>query len=216
MCGADRGLPTSRTQGGFTLLEVMIALLIFGVGVLSVAALQGVSKRANYEALQRTTASFLAMDMMERMRVNTGWPNKYTGGGVNTLLGTNPPRAAPANRCETPTLADGCNASRLSEVDLWEWEQAIIGFLEEGTDADGNSVATGGLVAPTACLDGPPGGGSGLYTVAIAWRGVTELEYRDTTDDLDCGVGSGLYDNADGETDVLRRVLVVSAYIEAD
>ena len=61
MNAVNRGLPASRSQGGFTLLEVMIALLIFGVGLLSVAALQGVSKRANYEALQRTTASYLAM-----------------------------------------------------------------------------------------------------------------------------------------------------------
>ena len=46
-----------KQQGGITLLEVMIAVLVFAIGMLTTASLQLTSKRANYESLQRTTAS---------------------------------------------------------------------------------------------------------------------------------------------------------------
>ena len=191
-------------QRGFTLLEVMIALLIFGVGLLTVAALQTVSKRANYEALQRTTASFLAMDMMERMRVNKRRLSFYIQGNMQLGGGT---RAVPAALCTT--VAENCDGIDMARVDLWEFERRLDGVAE-----DQNGTATGGLVSPTACLDGPPGGGTGVYTVAIAWRGVTELTYQADNPnlDLDCGVGSGLY----GANDEFRRYLVVQGFIDAN
>ena len=35
------------SQRGFTLVEAMIAILIFGVGLLAVASLQGVARKAS-------------------------------------------------------------------------------------------------------------------------------------------------------------------------
>jgi len=189
---------TGFGQRGFTLLEVMVALLIFGVGLLTVAALQSVSKRANYEALQRTTASFLAMDMLERMRVNKNRLNFYTQGNMQLGGGTRP---VPATLCTS--LGDNCDGIDMARADLYLWEQLLDGVAE---DLGGN--ATGGLVSPTACLDGPGGGGTGVYTVAIAWRGVTELT-NPAADD--CGDKSGLY----GANNEFRRVLVISAFIDA-
>jgi len=185
-------------QRGFTLLEVMIAVLIFGIGLLAVAGLQSVSKRANYEALQRTTASFLAMDMLERMRVNKRRLNFYIQGNMQLGGGT---RAVPGTLCSS--TADGCDGIDIARADLYLWEQLLDGVAE---DLGGN--ATGGLVDPTACLDGPPGGGTGVYTVAIAWRGVTELT-NPAADD--CGDDTGLY----GASNEFRRVLVISAFIDA-
>ncbi len=188
-----------RRERGFTLLEVMIALLIFGVGLLTVAGLQSVSKRANYEALQRTTASFLAMDMLERMRVNKGRLNFYVQGNMELGGGT---RAVPGSLCNS--LADNCDGIDIARADLYLWEQLLDGVAE-----DLGGTATGGLVSPTACLDSNVGGGgSGVYTVAIAWRGVTEL--TDPAAD-DCGDDTGLY----GDDNEFRRVLVISAFIDA-
>jgi hypothetical protein len=68
----------------------------------------------------------------------------------------------------------------------------------------------GGLSSPRVCIDGPDGG-SGTYTVAIAWRGLTRLSDPGLHA---CGQGSGDYDTADGtQADVYRRVLLLDTYI---
>ncbi|MDE1962228.1 MAG: type IV pilus modification protein PilV, partial [Xanthomonadaceae bacterium] len=58
---------------GFTLLEVLIALLIFSLGVLGMAGLLAVSVRTNHSAYLRTQATFLAQSMADRMRANASW-----------------------------------------------------------------------------------------------------------------------------------------------
>ena len=58
-------------QNGVGLIDVMVAILIFSIGMLAIAALQTISKQSNYEALQRTNASTLAYDLLERMRMNS-------------------------------------------------------------------------------------------------------------------------------------------------
>ena len=85
---------------------------------------------------------------------------------------------------------------------MWEFEQAVDGVAEQ--DADGNSL--GGLVSPTVCLTGPASGDSGVYTVAIAWRGKASLTNSTRSD---CGNTSGLY----GENNEYRRILVMETFI---
>lgn len=55
---------------GFSLLEVMIALLVLSIGLLGVAALQTSALRAGQMADMRTRAVQAATDMVERMRAN--------------------------------------------------------------------------------------------------------------------------------------------------
>ncbi len=195
------GQAGSSDQRGFTLLEMMIALLIFSVGLLTIAGLQAVAKRANYESIQRTTASHLAFDMLERMRANSNAAELYPGAAGERILGNGSRGAEPAPDCDSP--ADGCASADLAIHDLWEWERRLDGATETS-----GGVNTGGLVSPTACVRGPVGGGAGIYTVAIAWRGVSEL--TDPGADV-CGNASGLY----GANNELRRVLVVQTFIGA-
>lgn len=60
----------TKHQNGFTLLEVLIALLILSIGLLGLAALQANTLKKNHGALQRTQAIFLTYDMMDRLRAN--------------------------------------------------------------------------------------------------------------------------------------------------
>lgn len=54
-------------QSGVMLLEVLIAVLIFSVGVLSIVQLHAVSVKQSTDAEFRTTASLLASDLVSRM-----------------------------------------------------------------------------------------------------------------------------------------------------
>ena len=60
------GQPARRPQAGFTLLEVLVALLIISVGVLGIASMVLHSMRASVESNQHTMAALMALDMSER------------------------------------------------------------------------------------------------------------------------------------------------------
>lgn len=62
-----QSIDLTRAQHGFTLLEVMIALAIFAVGILAVSAMQINSINQNAGARIQTEATNLASDAMERL-----------------------------------------------------------------------------------------------------------------------------------------------------
>lgn len=64
---------------GFTLLEVMIAVLIMAIGLLGFALLQTMSVRFTQSANQRTKATNLAYDVLDQMRSNRLLAAQYTG-----------------------------------------------------------------------------------------------------------------------------------------
>lgn len=185
---------------GFTLIEVLIAVVIFSVGLLAVASLQVVARKANYEAVQRTAASQLAQGLLERMRANavSAALVVYNGAGERVLGGGTV--AAPGNTCQNAGAP--CPVTVLATADLWEWERLLDGSFEVA-----NGEAVGGLVSPTACVRGEIDGATGNYEVAIAWRGVTE---SDPPADA-CGVGNPAY----GDDDEFRRVITIQTYIQA-
>ena len=69
-----------RNQAGFSLLEVMIAVIVVSVGVLGISALQTTSSVFTESALYRSQAASLATEMVERMRSNV---TEAKAGGYN-------------------------------------------------------------------------------------------------------------------------------------
>ena len=186
-----------RRCRGTTMMEVLVSVFVLSIGILGVAGLQVTSKRSNFEATQRVTAVALAQDIVERMRSNPEELGTYTNAGAGrTINGT----SMPAVDCSTD-----CGPVTLAQYDLFELEQAANGVAEQSA---GNNV--GGLTLPTTCITGPDGG-PGVYSVAIAWRGMTNLSNPGTDA---CGGGSGKYDSAGGAgIDVYRRILVMRVFI---
>ena len=107
------GIPYANyQQRGFSLIELLVTLVIFSIGLLSIAGLQTVSKQANYEALQRTTASQIAYGLLEDMRMNGDAIDIYAAAGE---LGEGSISAEPAPNC---TLASPCNSAQKAAHDL--------------------------------------------------------------------------------------------------
>ncbi len=65
-------MPITHRDEGFSLLEVLVALVILALGLLGLAAMQMVSLQGNHSAFVRSQASFKAGDILDRMRVNRG------------------------------------------------------------------------------------------------------------------------------------------------
>jgi type IV pilus assembly protein PilV len=63
-------MPKSNHQSGFTLLEGMIAGAILSVGVLGLAAMQGIALTRNVDSTELTRATSLAAEVIERIQYN--------------------------------------------------------------------------------------------------------------------------------------------------
>ena len=187
-----RDRPAAR-QGGMGMIEVLVAVLVFAVGILGMAAMQLAAKRSSFEATQRSIATSLARDIIERMRSNPEQLDAY----VVTDLGS------ASVSYTTDCNVSACTPEALAERDLWEWNEMLQGTSEKIT-IDGVESNAGGLVASRACITHD----AGNISVAIAWRGVSELT---NPADSDCGESSGLY----GVDNVQRRLLVMTTYIGA-
>ncbi len=170
-------------QAGAGLIEVAISILVLSVGTIGLAGLQISAKRQGFEALQRTEAAALAMDLLERMRANPEALAEYQTDGVAVA---SPP---PARLCDQAS----CSAGEMSRWDLWQWRQALSGA--------GVAGSVGGLVEPTGCV-----AVSGrLVTVAIAWRGYLSL----AGPGADAGCGAGYY----GPGESWRQLLRIRSWI---
>ena len=66
---------------GFTLVEVLVALVVLAVGMLGIAGLYVESLRAGRTSIFRTTAVYLAADMADRIRANPQASADYAGIG---------------------------------------------------------------------------------------------------------------------------------------
>jgi len=62
---------SQRTQRGMTLIEVLVALLILTVGLLGAAAVQLNALKYTDSSRMTSQASFIAYDMMDRIRANS-------------------------------------------------------------------------------------------------------------------------------------------------
>jgi len=120
-------------QSGFSLLEVLVALLILSVGLLGLAGLQGRGLRDNNQALVRSRAVQCAEDILDRMRAN-----RTNAAGYEIDLGT-PDLDKRLDRGKLASALSGY--AGIIRTDLVEWKNNLANSLPEGDGSvrvDGN------------------------------------------------------------------------------
>ena len=113
-------------HSGFTLLEVLIAMIILAGGLLGLAGLQATSIKNNQTAYNRSQATQLAYDMADRMRANRTYAITETN---NAYAATTMPTDGVAG-C---LLSAGCSGVQMAQNDLFDWTQAIQSALPNGS-----------------------------------------------------------------------------------
>jgi type IV pilus assembly protein PilV len=105
---------------GFTLLEILIAILVLSIGLLGLAGLQAASFRYNTDSYLRTQATLLAYDMMDRMRAN---PAAVSAGNYDVANAAAATAAVSAyESCSTCACqTSSCSTADLVKYDLGTW-----------------------------------------------------------------------------------------------
>jgi type IV pilus assembly protein PilV len=141
----QRHTPFMQKSGGFTLIEVMIAMVILAVGLLGLAGLQATGLRNNQSAYNRSQATQLAYDMSDRIRAN---PINARNFATSIYATVTPDDAEAKANCTAQTGA--CSAADMAENDLFEWNNDLATSLPSGT---GTIVATGTVYIITVTWD---------------------------------------------------------------
>ena len=137
-------------ESGFTMVEVLVALVVLAIGLLGIAALYLNSLQAGRTAVYRTQAVQLAADLADRIRMNRTAQAAY-----GAVFADDP---AVVGACAT---TGGCSDADLAATDLKTWKDEIALQLPNG---EGQVVVT----LPAAA------GEPTTYVITIRWDEVGE------------------------------------------
>lgn len=129
-----------RSQEGFTLLEVLVAVLVLSIGLIGLAGLQVSGIKVGRDAYFESQAEILTSSISDRMRANL---DGVTAGNYNA--GASSVTAA----CRT---SSGCTAAQLAADDVALWRAAVAARLPNGE--------------AMVCVDSSPEDGTGVATAA--------------------------------------------------
>ena len=136
----------NRACKGFTLIEVLVAVVILAGGLLGLAAVQSTALSNNLSAYNRSQATQLAYDIADKMRSNPTAAAKYL-----VALPVSCPNGLTSgvcSSCTSPTTA--CSPDTLAQKDLYEWNRDLNAALPNG--------GIGSIELK-----------NGIYTVTISW-----------------------------------------------
>lgn len=161
----------SRDDSGFTLIEVLIAVLIIAIGLLGLAALQTVALSNSNISSLRSIASIDSENVTEMMRANIAGVNTNVYDQGADTASVNYAAINPASPPSTPTIdcrtkfASGntrCLPDQQAKADAFFWVQAIARDLPGGT---GQVVCNDRLATDAdTCTDGSS------HTVTVSWQ----------------------------------------------
>lgn len=162
----------ARFQRGFSMIELLVAVLVMGVGVLGVTGLQMVSLQNNRDALMRTEALQMAYDILDRVRVN---PGAGVPGAAYDGIDFDDAAVAPAD-----CVANNCTAAQMTAFDVAMWKCTLGGH---NTEAACTAMRTALLLPPITSQPGLPDGngqitvsGAGVVNVSVRWSGFGDAE----------------------------------------
>ena len=141
---------------GFTLLEVLVAVLLLSIGLLGLASLQTWGLRATGNATYRSQATLLVNEMVERIRANQ--PAAIDGYYVFNSANCNA-----VDRCFG---TDECTSAEIANADYY----AVVCGNGPGDGAGVDDVLPNGTLAVNC------GGGAGAQCdIEVAWQEVADM-----------------------------------------
>jgi type IV pilus assembly protein PilV len=124
-------ISVARKLRGFTLIEVLVAMVIMSIGMLGIAGLYVHSMQAGRTSVLRHNAVTLAGDIADRIRANPRAGPAYALAGAN-------------NNCVGGGI--DCTPGEMAANDIFLWDQQAAATLPNGAV---NIVFNNGVVPPT-------------------------------------------------------------------
>lgn len=139
----------TKSSGGFSLIEILVAIVIVSMGLLAYAGLQMTGLSQTHAALFRSQAAISTHDMADRLRSNL--PGTLAGGY----------RTLETDSLAMPNCAAGCIPFDLAVRDLKIWQNLLSQHLPLAS----------GVVSCTDsdALDAIPCSENSTHTIVVSW-----------------------------------------------
>ena len=167
-------------QRGFSLLEVLIAVLVLSIGLLGLASMQVANLKTIHNSSQKQQATILLNDLAARVRNN--FIGAQAGNYVTSMTSCS---IAPSNTCRSAS----CSPSELATLDLY---QVMCG--ESGGNVGIKNSLTNGKLAIT-CV----GGCDRALNLSIQWEERISKKNDQNTNDSSSNSGETPSSTQEGE-----------------
>ncbi len=117
-------------QKGFSLIEVLTALLVLAVGLLGQMALQVTSISSNQSSYYRSQAAILANDFADRMRLNPSAVSNGTYDAVVVGFSEGAPNGSIGDGPDCSAAA--CSIAEVAALDIAELENNLLAAIPSG------------------------------------------------------------------------------------
>ena len=147
----NRHLAPGQTQGGFTLIEALVALLVVAIGMLGMAKLQAYSIANTAQSGKRGVVAMQADSLAAILQGSRAliiggggptWPVVISAGSVKPNGGS----ALSSNGC---TSGSSCTTANLLTADLVDWAGVMYALVPSATTTLTCTPSTG--ATPTHC-----------------------------------------------------------------
>ena len=127
-----------KHQRGFSLFEVLVALVILAVGMLGIARMLLIAHKSNSSNYIRQQAVQSAYNIIDHIRANrqAAISGNYIASNL-VLTGTPNPPATPATNCASSI----CSSTQLASYDTWYWLTTDVAQLPNGCGAINTTVS---------------------------------------------------------------------------
>ncbi|MBB3122313.1 type IV pilus modification protein PilV [Pseudoduganella violacea] len=120
------GTRKMTAAAGFSLLEVLVAMLLLAMGVIGASAMQLHALRTRHESATLSAAMRMAADMADRIRANAASAHLYLELDYESAREGEP--QLPARQCR----AAACTSGEMARFDAYQFQQLVHDSLPGG------------------------------------------------------------------------------------
>lgn len=114
-----------RCAGGFTLLEVLVAVFVLAVGILGAAATQLTALRTRHQSSLMSNGVQLASSLADSMRANRETMRAADSANPYLQLQYEVADGAPQAPTASCFAGAGCSAAQLADAELYQFKNAL-------------------------------------------------------------------------------------------
>jgi type IV pilus assembly protein PilV len=171
-----------KKSAGFTMLEVLVSILIVGIGMLAIAGMQGRTLKTVREAETQGVAAMLAGEVADAMRANSN--ATINASGSVTEDWSNYVESSYSDHTATPgTLcgaasATACTGTQMAAYDLYQFKNSLAAAFTDSSRSSVRAIVCRDSTASSTINfdDSKLGGctGGSKLMIRVAWKAAME------------------------------------------